>query len=283
MPQFPFDALVVLLQLVVVLCIAWVMLANLTIRRQHPSPWNTSPSFWHFLNILVTGKALTPVAMIKQHENEEAALAYEKEWTDRLARDEQLAAKRVKLQQELLEIGDDNISTKMAQSAIPLDLLARLARWQGIAGRYCGYFRFMKIILTWEESFVSFWITATFLGAGGVTMFLPWQFILTWTSRFVVWGFLGPHMKFVDLYFRANSKADENVKRLVQNFDVQSNMARLRREEAVKAKEIKAIAFGDYSIQVPSFNVGKWRDLVDRFGARLHTHPRRLFLFSTTL
>lgn len=262
------------------LCISWVMLANLTIRRQHPSPWNSSPSFWHFLHILRTGKALTPVSMIKQHENEEAALAYEKAWADRLARDQELAEKRLKLQQELLEIGDDNISTKTSLSAIPLDLLARLARWQGIAGRYCGYFRFMKIILTWEESFVSFWITASFLGSGIVAMFLPWKLILTWVSRIVVWGFLGPHMKFVDLYFRANSKADENVKRLMQNFDVQSNVARLRREEAVKAREIKSIAFGKYSIQVPSFNIGKSQPThLDRcYYGRTRSLTRELFL-----
>lgn len=240
------------------LCVAWVMLATLTIRRQHPSPWNSCPSFWHYLHILRTGKAPTPVTMIEEHEGAKEAKAYEDSWKARLEEDRLVAEQRFKLQKELNEIGDDNISTKISlQGAIPLDILARLTRWQGMAGRYCEYLRFVKIIVTWEESVVSFWITAIFLGSGLVSMMLPWTFILKWTGRIVVWGFLGPHMKLVDIYFRANQKKDGKLQQLVQNFDVQSNVLRLRREEALKAKDIKSIAFGQYSTQVPSFNLGK--------------------------
>lgn len=241
------------------LCVAWGMLATLTIRRQHPSPWYTCPSFWHYLHILRTGKSPTPVASIKEHEGEEAAKAYERAWKARLEQDQLVAEHMWKLQEELNEIGDDIISTKISKSnaMIPKDILARLTRYQGMAGRYCGYLRFIKIIVTWEESVVSFWITAGFLASGLVTMFLPWRFILLWTSRCLVWGLLGPHMKLVDLYFRANRNKEEKLKQLMQNFDVQSNLLRLRREEALKAKDIKAIAFGKYSTQVPSFHVGK--------------------------
>lgn len=239
------------------LCIAWMMLANLTMRRQHPSPWNTCPSFWHYLHILWTGKAPTPVVAIKEFQGAKQAQAYENAWASRIQQDQAIAEHRWKLQQELTQIGDDNISTKTAVSAIPLDMLVRLARWQGIVGRYCGYFRFIKVIVTWEESVVSFWITAGFLAGGIVTMLLPWKLILTWTGRVVVWGFLGPHMKLVDWYLRAFSKKDGKFKQLMQNFDVQSNIARLRREEAVKAKDIKELVFGKYSVPVPSFNLGK--------------------------
>ena len=139
------------------LCIAFVMLATLTIRRQHPSPWNTCPSFWHYLHILRTGKAPTPVSMIKEYEGAEEAKAYENAWKARLEEDQLVAAHQLKLQTELNEIGDDNISTKIPlKGAIPLDILVRLTRWQGIAGTYCGYFRIIKIIVTWEESVVSF-------------------------------------------------------------------------------------------------------------------------------
>jgi len=240
--------------------VAWVMLASLTIRRQHPSPWNTCPSFWHYLHILRTGKSSTPVSAIKEYEGEDAAQAYEKAWKARLEQDRLVAEHRWKLQEELNEIGDDNISTKISQSnaMIPRDILARLTRYQGMAGRYCGYLRFIKIIITWEESVVSFWITAGFLASGLVTMALPWRFILTWTCRVFVWGLLGPHMKLVDIYFQANRNKERKLKQLMQNFNVQSNLLRLRREEALKTKDIKAVAFGQYSTQVPSFNIGKW-------------------------
>ena len=65
-------------------------------------------------------------------------------------------------------------------------------------------------------------------------------------------------MKLVDLYVRSNKKNDTAVRELVKNFDIQSKMARLRREAAVKEKDIKTIAFGDYSVQVPSYNIGEF-------------------------
>lgn len=234
--------------------IAGMMLGTLTIRRQHPSPWNSCPSFWHYLHILWTGKAPTPVSSIKEYEGHEAALAYEKAWRDRLENDRVLAEKRLKLQQELNEIGDDNIQTKTSPSAIPMDILARLTRYQGMAGRYCGYLRFVKVIVSWEESIVSFWITAVFLAIGFVSMLLPWRFLLTWIGRLGVWGFLGPHMKVVDLYMQANRKKDGLLNEFVGKFDV----ARLRREDALKQKDVKAIAFGEYSTNVPSFNIGEY-------------------------
>lgn len=240
------------------LCVAWIMLANLTIRRQHPSPWITCPSFWHYLHILRTGKSPTPVSAIKEYEGEAAAQAYEQSWKARLEQDRLIAEEQWKLQEQLNKIGDDNISTKLSNKAIPLDILARLTRWQGMAGRYCRHLRFIKIIITWEESVVSFWITAIFLAGGIITMFLPLRFICLWSGRILVWGCLGPHMKLIDLYFRANRKEDGKLRDLVKQFKVQSNILRLRREEALKAKDIKSLVFGEFSTQVPSFNIGKY-------------------------
>ena len=231
--------------------ISGMMLGTLTVRRQHPSPWNRSPSFLYYVLVLLTGKTPTPVAEIKEYEGYAEATAYEKAWQDRVEQDLILAEKQLKRQQELDEFGDDNIATKTSPTAIPVDILARLTRYQGMAGRYCGYMRFVKVIVSWEESMISFWITAVFLIAGITTMLLPWRFILTWTGRLVVWCFLGPHMKLVDLYRRAERKDG-----MLSDFMGQFDLARMRREEAMKTKDVKSIAFGKYSTQVPSFNIG---------------------------
>ena len=73
-----------------------------------------------------------------------------------------------------------------------------------------------------------------------------------------MWGFLGPHMKLVDLFLRANEKKDGGLNDLISNFVIQSNRARLSREEALKVKDIKEVAFGTYSVQVPSFSLCKF-------------------------
>ena len=249
-----------------------MMLALLTIRRQHPSPWNSCPSFWHYLCLLKDGVAPNDARgnTIKEYEGWEAAQAYERRQNQRLEQDRKIALKKAALQQQISTIGDEDMSTKVStQGAIPLELLNRLARYQGIIGRLCSKFRFIKMILTWEESVVSFWITATLLFAGAVTLLLPWAFILTWSGRIITWGLFGPQMKIVDFMLQAqqarnNSQTgastdaeDKPLKSLVSKFQEQFKLARMRREEAVKLKDIKSLAFGKYSIQVPSFSLGK--------------------------
>ena len=137
--------------------IAWILLANLTIRRQHPSPWLSRLSFIDYLNILRTGKSSIPIKCIKEFEGAEAAEAYDLAWEHRVDKDREIAAKKAELLQEISNIGDVNIHTQVTnQPLIPVDLLNRLGRYQGIMSRLCKKFRFMKIILTWEESIVSF-------------------------------------------------------------------------------------------------------------------------------
>jgi C2 domain len=241
--------------------IAWMMLANLSLRRHHPSPWERCPSFLQFLHILRTGQSSIPVKSVKEYEGAEAAKAYEAAWKKRLEADRMIAARKAELLQEITDMGDDNIHTQVSSAGpIPLDLLIRLGRYQAILGRLCKKFRFVKIILTWEESVVSFWVTAIFLCAGLVTLILPWGFILTWLGRIFVYGFLGPHMKLVDLYLRANQQENGALKELTSKFHIQSNIARRKREEALKIKDIKELAFGQYSVQVPSFNLSRHFD-----------------------
>lgn len=238
-------------------CVAGVMLANMRNRLGHPSPWVTCPSFWHFLNILRTGHSNISVLRIDPKENYEEEQAYENAWQKRMETDMKAAEKKAEMQKELNDIGDETIHTAV-KGGITMELLERLGRYQGYGGAVCRSFRFVKIILTWEESIVSFWITAIFAASGLISLLLPWAFILTWTSRIVVWGFFGPHMKIVDLYLRVNAK--DKLKNIVEQFKQKHQAARSRREEAVKLKAFKCLRFGDYITQVPAFNLARHYD-----------------------
>ena len=148
----------------------------------------------------------------------------------------------------------------------------------------CRYLRFVKIIMTWEESIVSFWITAVFLAAGLVSLILPWCFILTWTGRTVMWGLFGPHMKLVDLYLQERYRNDENaVKKALVRFRELSNEARVRREEAVKLKAVKDMRFGNFITMIPAFNLTRHYDrpLPQSF-ARLHRKDKSSELVADT-
>jgi hypothetical protein len=264
------------------LSISFIMMANFTIRSQHPSPWHRSPSLWQQVDILTSdlrnstksNDTIFPGATIRAYEGDKEAQAYEKDMRDRLEKDLKLAEKKAELQQELSSCGDDNISTEVNKAGliIPADLQARLTRWQGIIGRICKFFRFIRIIALWEESIVSFWVSAAFFLSGIVTLVLPWRFILLWGGRFVVWGFFGPHMKLVDMFLMPGEGREKVLKK---NSDRLFQQARLRREEAVKVQDIKVLAFGKYSVQVPSFNVARHFDkpLAHSFANPCHDRP----------
>ena len=254
------------------LTVAWIMMATGTQRQQHPSPWYRCPSFWQYVNVLKTGRSPLQVRRIASKEGFRATQEYEAAWSDRVAKDLDEAARKAEMKKQLDELGNQKIQTKMvADNVIPIELLGRLARYQGIIGRYCRYFRFMKIILTWEESIVSFWITACFLVAGLVSLVLPWAFILTWLSRIVVWCFLGPHMKIVDAYLLNSRGEDKVLQQAVAKFNQQSFRARARHQDALKLKDMKCLRFGQYLTLVPSFNLARYYDRpLATSHARLH-------------
>ena len=97
-----------------------------------------------------------------------------------------------------------------------------------------------------------------FLGVGLVSLLLPWAFILTWTGRIVVYGLFGPQMKIVDLWLRAN-KSDE-LEQIMAAFDAKKQVARIRREQALKVRAIKCLRFGKLITQVPAFNLARHYD-----------------------
>lgn len=252
------------------LSVAWMLIANHLERTQHPSPWNRIPSVLHFIDILRNKPSDAVIERIEKYEGANDAAAYEKAWQERLEKDEAFAAQQSAMQQEIMDIGDETIQTKM-ESMIPLDLLVRLARYQAIVGRICKKFRMVKIVLTWEESYLSFWITASFLLVGLASLLLPWSFILLWTGRLVVWGLFGPHMKFIDLIMRANGDGTTDMlAKAMEKFQKESVGARIRRQEAVKLRDMKCLAFGKYITLVPSHNLSRHfdRPLPDSFARR---------------
>ena len=241
------------------LSVAWILISNHVERTQHPSPWYRSLSFRHYIEILRTGHLDASMGNIEPYEGKDDGEAYERAWCERQEKDQAFAAQQAAMQQEIIDIGDETIQTK-TESMIPLDLLIRLARYQAIVGGICKQLRMVKIVLTWEENYLSFWITAAFLVTGLVSLVLPWAFILLWTGRLVVWGLFGPHMKFIDLILRANGDGADVLEKAMEKFHKESVGARIRRQEAVKLRDMKCLAFGKYITLVPSHNLSRHFD-----------------------
>ena len=80
-------------------------------------------------------------------------------------------------------------------------------------------------------------------------------------------------MILVDLILRAKEKKEGTLIELMRNFDIQSNGARLKREQDLKVKDMKELAYGKYSVQVPSFNLCK-------FVVHFSSEPANNFMFT---
>lgn len=72
----------------VLLGIAWIMLASLTLRLQHPSPWNRCPTFWEYLEVLCNGRSSGSSPNIEKFESLDHINSFEKALKDRLAKDQ---------------------------------------------------------------------------------------------------------------------------------------------------------------------------------------------------
>jgi len=235
------------------LSFAWLMLAMLMRMRQHPSPWRRPPSFGYYLDILLGRKSALSVVQIKPYEGAKESLEREQKWQQRREQVQRLAATRTALDEEMKILGNDKIHTE--RSGLELDLVMRLSRYTRILGRACRFFRFAKYIILWEYPVLSLFLTLFLTVGGVVSIFLPWAFLMTWTGRIIVWGFLGPHMKFVGSRLRSKSDADDNdaaVERVIDSFRHKSLTARLRSQEAAKIKYVKELCFGPFSTRIPS-------------------------------
>ena len=285
------------------LSVAWILWASSAQRQEHPSPWFRGPTIWDFLRILRTGQAPPLLSSsvssstcsqeqqqcrIQPWERNPETEAYDRYWQERVdRRNEDLDAavkraaiiKHLKNKEASSDELDENQSTpvpsSMAERLIPVEWLVRLGLWQGKIGVYCRNFRLLKIIFTWEESIVSFWIMVCFLAAGLVALLMPWGLIFTMLGRCIVWVFMGPHMMVVDAYFtqqqasQSSTQSSEKwdscrrkpvVHTAIDQFNQEHKRELPEFQQAAKQREIKALLFGHYGTRVPIFNLSRHYD-----------------------
>ena len=259
--------------------IAWLMLALNGYRRNLPDAWSRCKSFRELLEVLVLGKSQTPPDSIKKYENLEKAQAFIDSWKKRISDAEEEAEKAYKeslkrqeeYEREMEEIGDEttDISTKGGGVSIDPFKPILFPVQQNLA-IVCRYVRHVKHILMWEEFYIAFWVTAGCLLLSLIFFFVPWFFIIKWSSRLVVWTLFGPWMKLVDVYYWSKlkplSQSEREEKLRVERekhrkrFSAALSAARVKQEEIVKLKVMKKYLFGKFIVRVPVLKEDRYRD-----------------------
>mmetsp|Transcript_14215 Transcript_14215/g.21921 ORF Transcript_14215/g.21921 Transcript_14215/m.21921 type:complete len:1099 (-) Transcript_14215:32-3328(-) len=271
---------------------AFAMLGTYTSRVQHPSPWRRCRLIRDFVSILLHGRLQEWLhssriedyakilfrknsrlsaysTRIQPHEGAKESDSLDLAWKNRIEADKDAANKRWEMQQQLLSIGDEKIHTE--EGGLQIDPLAKYLfpiqrRLRGV----CVLLRRLNCVVTWEDSYLSFWLTAAFIGLGMCLLILPMPFLLYWTSKILVWTVFGPWMKFVDLFFLSSVAYENEAERqqlqeqtlrdIAKNFREMSRAARVQGEDAFKLKAMRILKFGQYIAKVPERNVTRHFD-----------------------
>jgi hypothetical protein len=262
--------------------IAWFMLATQAYRRSLPDIWSRCKSTQEFVEILLSGESQNPPDNIRRLENYEAAQAFIDRWKKRIADAELAAAKAVEEQiqaqeeyeRQMEEVGDttDIDITSQSRGGVTIDpFKSLLYPVQQNLALVCRYLRHIRHIITWQECYIAFWITAGCVLLAFVCVFVPWFFLLKWTARLSVWTLFGPWMKLVDVYYVSKikplseeelvqKKQRDRERRLMQTKTAVAE-ARKKREEQLKLKDMKRHLFGKYITRVPVLKEDRYRDL----------------------
>jgi hypothetical protein len=261
-------------------CIAWVLIAVMGWRRNSPDSWGRCYSFVDMLSRLIIGESKTSPHDIKPFEGFEEAKVQLETFIKRVA-DAEVKAQRdyietQKAEEERLkdmeEIGDADadISTKVG-GGISIDpVKAALHPVQLMLGMVCRGLRFLKNVIIWEEAYFSFWIASGSVVLAVACLFVPWFFIIKWTSRIIVWLVFGPWMKLLDVFYFSNLKAETDEERDGREFEERiqrrlatteaASKARVIREDAAKMRDMKKYMFGKFSLKVPVIKQDRYFD-----------------------
>eukprot|EP00529_Nitzschia_sp_RCC80_P008506 CAMPEP_0113512820 /NCGR_PEP_ID=MMETSP0014_2-20120614/39536_1 /TAXON_ID=2857 /ORGANISM="Nitzschia sp." /LENGTH=1224 /DNA_ID=CAMNT_0000409189 /DNA_START=63 /DNA_END=3733 /DNA_ORIENTATION=+ /assembly_acc=CAM_ASM_000159 len=262
--------------------VAWMLIAVMGWRRNSANIWQHCYSYFEIMRMVVVGDSLVPPAKIDAYQNFDESKKEMESWVNRVeeaAKKAERAAAQAAIdeeerQKELEEIGeaDGDIGTKTGGGGLGIDpVRAALYPIQLMLGMLCRVIRFIKNIIIWQESFFSFWITTGCIIMSVVCLFVPWFWMIHWTSRIIVWTIFGPWMKLVDLFYVSQIKPEtEEERRLREKADKlkrklatteAADEARQIRENSAKLKAMKKYYFGRFSMQVPILKQDRYIDI----------------------
>jgi len=262
-----------------VFSIGWALWACNEHVNRHPSRWHNSPSYRDLTRRLLTNT--TASETVEPNTNVEEAIAYEKKiesiqkrW--RLEK-EKNAEHELALQAELGdEMEDAEAAEKVGKgggiftgvSANPLKPILFPVQLKLRKVIYAA--RIAKSILLWNECYYAFWLTNACFLASLVFFFVPFGFIMRWSMRIIALVALGPWNAIIDrVYFRkdpnmSDAERDEEMRlrfkaRYQEVLETATNFF-VRKESALKMKDMKQFMFGKFLLRVPRFCEDPYED-----------------------
>jgi hypothetical protein len=238
----------------------------------HPSPWRKKRTYGEHLIVLLFSRPFTdtiePFERKDEVEKYNAEEAQRKKECEEEAKAEAERAEKVGQEEEQEQEAEVSIATEKQRFGISLNVMAPiLTPVQHHLELAVVVLRVVTSYVTWEQSRSTFWIVNISFVAGILLVGIPWDFMIHWAFRVVVWTFLGPWMKLVDIFYvkgRSREEMKEEAKeklRIKYQQLVEARRSRqIKREDALKLNSMKRYMFGKYIVGVPRFREDRYYD-----------------------
>lgn len=252
--------------------VAWVLIATLDEQCYRPNVWQRPRGYFELLTALLFDRTPRYPRIRTYHDHDQVrrfqridkAIKESQEEVLKMYNEEQdnyyTHAKETSLGTADLDIATQasgGISDIIMAAFVPILLPVQLwLHW------ICRILRIAKGVILWRDSYTAFWLVTASLATSLIFVWIPWTFVLKWLLKIVVWVFLGPWMKLVDIfYFQYKSryeKTDEEIKedlkeelkQLRNQWSGWSNERKIIVEKAMKDKDMKEYMFGSVRIIV---------------------------------
>mmetsp|Transcript_14702 Transcript_14702/g.30086 ORF Transcript_14702/g.30086 Transcript_14702/m.30086 type:complete len:637 (-) Transcript_14702:35-1945(-) len=263
--------------------IAWFLAATYEARNAHPSPWAAPFTLSDMWSSALYSKSFP--STIYQFENEAAVVKYEQETKLRYEEEQEILKQRRETDKQLSELYGEgatepedlstgivtkksvNIIIDKINSVNPLATM--LLPIQQMLGNTASMIRILRSVISWDESIYAFLILNFSIVFGIIFLFIPWDWLTHWLSRIVIWFFLGPWMKLVDLYvlprdlgthLDKDKMLTNYAKKQLDSLGLTKETILKKREQFYKERAMKRYMFGKYSVKVPRYKDYRYRD-----------------------
>jgi len=250
--------------------VAWILFSVNYHGSKHPNPWTRCVPCHETNMIVVTGKSRHAPIFINENEGVKDATALK-------ALDKVKAERVVSFFTDTINVAlkVQKIYKKTQIEGIAIDTEDKSWSLMGnhlyylhlVLGMACTYLRMGRNFVNWRGYYTHNFTMTCVIGAT-MWLILPMNSALVWLLRVLVWAFLGPWIKLVDIYcihphYRTKEELLQdptfhgtNLDQVLTSESLQKMgaSARLASEEALKLKAMREHEFGKLSQLIPAID-----------------------------
>lgn len=240
---------------------AWILVGTMNFKQNNPDPWARTLSYPRMFFTAICGCFFkAPQSINPFDEGELMKIKDHQQYWINAKKAAEIKAKEATVYADVRKEVEDEADkiTSVNMETQSHGLFAFLDPVQGTLYNLCVTLRLMSNIITWEEHFVTFWLTTLLILLSVLSSFVPWGTVIFWSIRVMVWTLFGPWMGLLGCCFaKKDQDAPETAKEKRAKKQnpwkrITLRNARTIREKLSSFRAMEILMFGKYTKMAPS-------------------------------